>query len=191
MSTRPLRIGVLASQGGFQAHLSTFKRLRAEPSAIRRPAELEDLDGLVVPGGESTTIGMALERDGLGEAIGEAVRGGLPLFGTCAGLILASRDHLGLINVRCERNAYGRQIASFEADVAVSGIGEEPIRAIFIRAPRVVEVGEGVEVLAEHEGDPVVIRGGNVLGVAFHPELGEDRRLHALFMAMCSERVVA
>ena len=178
------RIGVLASQGDFEAHAAMLRSLDAEPSEVRVPDGLDGLDGLVIPGGESTTITKALARDGLDEAIrGYAAAGG-SILGTCAGMIMLDRDHLGLMDVRAERNAFGRQRQSFEADLEVAGLGPEPLRAVFIRAPWISESGEGVEVLAGLEGHPVVVREGRLLACAFHPELTDDSRMHALFMAI-------
>jgi 5'-phosphate synthase pdxT subunit len=182
----PLRIGVLAVQGGFAAHCRMLRELGAEPREVRLPRDLDGLDGLVIPGGESTTITMAIERDGLGDPIRELVSSGRPLLGTCAGMIVCDRDHLGLIDATARRNAFGRQLHSFEADLTIDGIGPEPLRAVFIRAPWVEDAGEGVEILSEWEGHPVAIRDGAVLACSFHPELTEDSRLHALLMAMAT-----
>jgi 5'-phosphate synthase pdxT subunit len=182
----PLRIGVLAIQGDFEAHLRMLESLGAEASEVRTPAGLDGLDGLVIPGGESTTISMGMEREGLDEAIRSRHRAGLPVLGSCAGMIVCDRDHLGLADYRCRRNAFGRQLQSFEEDLVVEGLGEEPLRAVFIRAPWAEEVGPAVEVLAEVRGHPVAVRDRNVLAVAFHAELTDDSRLHAAFMAMCT-----
>lgn len=179
-----LRIGVLSIQGGFEAHLGMLRGLGAEVREVRAPADLLGLDGLVIPGGESTTISKGIAAAGLAEPIRALHGAGGAVFGTCAGLILCDDAHLGLIDVTVERNAFGRQLQSFEADVAVEGIGEEPLRAVFIRAPWVARSGPGVEELASYEGHPVAIREGRVLACAFHPELTDDPRLHALFMAM-------
>jgi pyridoxal 5'-phosphate synthase pdxT subunit len=179
-----LVIGVLASQGDFEAHARMLSSLGAEPREVRVPADLEDLDGLVIPGGESTTISKAIERDGLEPAIRAHLDAGRPLFGTCAGLIVCDSDHLGLIDARARRNAFGRQRQSFERDLVVEGLGTEPLRAVFIRAPWIEQHGPAVEVLAEIDGRPVVARHGAALVCAFHPELTDDSRLHALFMAM-------
>ena len=151
---------------------------------MRVPADLAGLDGLVIPGGESTTISMGIESAGLGEPIRRHVEAGGTVFGTCAGMIVCDDAHLGLIDATAARNAFGRQLQSFEADLEVEGIGDEPLRAVFIRAPWVERHGAGVEVLASCEGHPVAIREGDVLACAFHPELTDDSRLHALFMAM-------
>jgi 5'-phosphate synthase pdxT subunit len=181
-----LRIGVLAIQGDFEAHGRMLASLGATASEIRVPADLDGLDGVVIPGGESTTISMGMARDGLDEAIRSRHEAGLPIFGSCAGMIVCDRDHLGLADYTCRRNAFGRQLQSFEEDLVIEGLGEEPIRAVFIRAPWVEEAGPGVEVLAEVRGHPVAVRDGNVLAVAFHAELTDDSRLHAAFMAMCT-----
>ncbi|HEX6116342.1 MAG TPA: pyridoxal 5'-phosphate synthase glutaminase subunit PdxT [Solirubrobacterales bacterium] len=178
------RIGVLAAQGGFEAHASALSSLGAQPIEVRVPEQLEGLDGLVIPGGESTTITKALARDGLDEAIRGYARGGGALLGTCAGMIVLDRSHLGLLDIDAERNAFGRQRQSFEHDLAVEGLGPEPLRAVFIRAPWVAGHGPGVEVLAEYDGHPVVVREGRTLACSFHPELTDDTRLHALFMAI-------
>lgn len=181
-----LRIGVLASQGDFAAHVRTLTALGAEGVAVRNPDQLVDLDGLVIPGGESTTISKAIDRDGLEAPIRVHAEAGRPILGTCAGMIVCDSEHLGLIDARAERNAFGRQLQSFEADLNVEGIGSEPIRAVFIRAPWIAEHGASVDVLASWEGHPVVIRDGAVLACAFHPELTDDSRIHALLMAMAT-----
>jgi 5'-phosphate synthase pdxT subunit len=175
---------VLAIQGGFEAHGRTLRQLGAEVREVRAPADMEGLDGLVVPGGESTTITMGIESVGLEPAIRAHREAGRPLLATCAGLIVCDDQHLGLIDATVRRNAFGRQLQSFEADLAIEGIGDEPLRAVFIRAPWVARHGPGVEVLASYEGHPVAIREGGVLASAFHPELTDDPRFHAIFMAM-------
>jgi 5'-phosphate synthase pdxT subunit len=177
-------IGVLAIQGGFEAHLAMLRGLGAEARGVKLPTDLEGLDGLVIPGGESTTISMGIESAGLEEPIRRHVGAGGTVFGTCAGMIVCDDAHLGLIDATAARNAFGRQLQSFEADLEVDGLGDEPLRAVFIRAPWVERHGGGVEVLASYEGHPVAIREGGVLACAFHPELTDDPRLHALFMAM-------
>jgi 5'-phosphate synthase pdxT subunit len=148
----------------------------AEPRIVRTPKDLDGLDGLVIPGGESTTMTLGIEREGLADPLRELVRSGAPVLGTCAGMIMLDREHLGVLDVRARRNAFGRQVSSFEADVPIEGVGA--MRAVFIRAPWVEEAGEGVEVLAEVDGHAVAVREGNVLAVAFHPELTGDGRLH-------------
>jgi 5'-phosphate synthase pdxT subunit len=177
-------IGVLASQGDFAAHAAVLRSLGAEPLEVRTPDQLAEIDGLVIPGGESTTITKAIERDGLEPAIRSHVERGRPLLGTCAGLIVCDRQHLDLMDAEARRNAFGRQLQSFETDLPVSGLGDEPLRAVFIRAPWIERHGPDVEVLAQLDGHPVVARQDNVLVCAFHPELTDDSRLHALFMAM-------
>jgi 5'-phosphate synthase pdxT subunit len=175
---------VLAIQGGFEAHLAMLRGLGAGVREVRLPADLEGLDGLVIPGGESTTIVKGIASAGLEEAIHAHHEDGRPVFGTCAGMIVCDDSHLGLLDLTAKRNAFGRQLQSFEADLAVDGIGEEPLRAVFIRAPWVERHGPGVDVLASYDGHPVAVREGGVLACAFHPELSDDSRLHALFMAM-------
>jgi pyridoxal 5'-phosphate synthase pdxT subunit len=177
-------IGVLASQGDFAAHARVLRSLGAEPVEVRTPEQLDEIDGLVIPGGESTTITKAIERDGLEPAIRSHLERGRPLLGTCAGLIVCDSKHLGLMDAEARRNAFGRQLHSFETDLRVEGLGDEPLRAVFIRAPWIERHGPEVEVLAEVDGHPVVARQGPVLVCAFHPELTDDSRLHALFMAM-------
>jgi 5'-phosphate synthase pdxT subunit len=179
----PVRIGVLAVQGNFREHVSTLRRLGAQVVEVRKPAELEGLDGLVIPGGESTTFTRLMELYGLDEAVRD-FRG--PVFGTCAGMIVLDRDHLGLVDVGVRRNAFGRQVASFETDLELPG-GGAPLRAVFIRAPWIESVGPGVEVLAEVDGHPVLAREGRFLVAAFHPELTEDTRLHRLFLESVEE----
>jgi 5'-phosphate synthase pdxT subunit len=168
-------IGVLAIQGGFEAHARALEELGASARIVRVPADLDGLDGLVIPGGESTTMTLGIEREALAEPLREFVRSGRPVLGTCAGLIMLDRDHLGLLDVRVRRNAFGRQLASFEAELDFEGA---PLGAVFIRAPWVEEHGAEVEVLAEVDGHPVAVRQGNILAVAFHPELTDERRLH-------------
>jgi pyridoxal 5'-phosphate synthase pdxT subunit len=181
-----LRVGVLAVQGDFEAHARMLRQLGAEAVEVRVPGDTEDLDGLVIPGGESTTIAKGLESASLVPAVRAHHEAGGPILGTCAGLILCDAEHLGFLDVTARRNAFGRQLQSFEADLQVSGIGDEPLRAVFIRAPWVERHGPGVEVLASYEGHPVAVREGSVLAAAFHPELTDDPRLHALFMAMAT-----
>ncbi len=168
-------IGVLALQGGFEAHVKALEQVGADTRIVRVPADLDGLDGLVIPGGESTTMTLGIEREQLAEPLREFVRSGRPTLGTCAGLIMLDRNHLGLLDVSVRRNAFGRQIGSFEAELAFEGA---PLHAVFIRAPWVEEHGDDVEVLAEVDGHPVAVRQGNVLAVAFHPELTDERRLH-------------
>ena len=181
-----LRIGVLASQGDFAAHAEMLRSLGAEPVEVRTPGAIEDLDGLVIPGGESTTITKAIERDGLEPALRAHADDGRPVLGTCAGMIVCDREHLGLVDAKAERNAFGRQIASFEAELQVEGLGPDPVRAVFIRAPWISDLGDDVEILATVDGHPVAIRQGHVVLCAFHPELTDDSRMHALLMALAT-----
>jgi pyridoxal 5'-phosphate synthase pdxT subunit len=179
-----LLVGVLALQGDFEAHAKTLRQLGAEPREVRTPADMEGLDALVIPGGESTTIGKGIDSAGLEPALRAHYEAGRPVLGTCAGLIVCDAEHLGFIDATAKRNAFGRQLQSFEADLEVEGVGDEPLRAVFIRAPWVERWGPEVEVLASHGGHPVAVREGNVLACAFHPELTDDPRFHAIFMAM-------
>lgn len=184
-----LRVGVLASQGDFAAHVRMLAELGADAREVRTPADIDGLDALVIPGGESTTITKAIERDGLEPAIRAHHEAGRPILGTCAGMIVCDREHLGLIDAEARRNAFGRQLQSFEADLELdpaAGVGPEPVRAAFIRAPWIESHGDGVEVLASWEGHPVVIREGTVLACSFHPEITGDSRIHALLMAMAT-----
>lgn len=175
-------MGVLALQGGFEAHARMLQRIGARTREVRVPEDLDGLDGLVIPGGESTTMTLGVEREGLAEPLRELAARGTPIFGSCAGLIMLDRDHLGLMDMRAERNAFGRQIRSFEADVQLRGIESPPIRGIFIRAPWIAEHGPAVQILGEVDGHPVAARQGRILAVAFHAELGNDDRLHRLFL---------
>jgi 5'-phosphate synthase pdxT subunit len=175
---KPLRIGVLAVQGNFREHAAVLRRLGAEAVEVRLPEQLDGLDGLIVPGGESTAIVRLMRLYGLDEALRQFAR---PIFGTCAGMIVLDREHLGLGDFRVERNAFGRQVHSFEADLDI-GHGDEPVRAVFIRAPWIEDAGPGVEVLAEIDGHPVLARDGRLLVASFHPELTDDTRLHELFL---------
>jgi 5'-phosphate synthase pdxT subunit len=183
-------VGVLALQGAFAAHARVLADLGAKPVEVRTPADLEAVDALVMPGGESTTMSMLLESSGLFDAVAARLGEGLPVFGTCAGMILLATDVLdgrpdqrsfGAVELSVRRNAYGRQVDSFEADLAVEGL-EVPFPAVFIRAPVVESAGPDVEVLATHEGRPVLARQGNILVASFHPELSGDGRLHARFL---------
>jgi pyridoxal 5'-phosphate synthase pdxT subunit len=168
-------IGVLALQGGFEAHSKSLARLGVEAREVRTPGDLDGLDALIIPGGESTTIGLGVEREGLAEPLIDFVRSGRPVLGTCAGMIMLDREHLGVLDIGVRRNAFGRQLASFETKLIFEGVA---IDAVFIRAPWVEDVGDGVEVLAEVDGHPVAVRQGNVLAVAFHPELSSDLSVH-------------
>lgn len=189
MSSRqgPLRVGVLAIQGDFAAHSRVLRELGASASEVRTPEQVAELDGLVIPGGESTTIMMGMRAEGLDQAVRTHHEAGRPILGTCAGMIVCDDSHLGLIDATARRNAFGRQMQSFEADLEVEGIGPDPLRAVFIRAPWIERHGSGVEVLASWRDHPVVVREGSVLACAFHPELTDDGRIQALFMAMVTE----
>ena len=175
---RPLRIGVLAVQGNFREHAAVLRRLGAEPVEVRLPEQLDGLDGLIVPGGESTAIGRLMRLYGLDDAV-QRFPG--PIFGTCAGMIVLDRDHLGLGDYGTRRNAFGRQVRSFEADLDVVG-EDSAVHAVFIRAPWIEEAGPEVEILAEVDGHPVLAREGRILVAAFHPELTDDTRIHELFL---------
>jgi pyridoxal 5'-phosphate synthase pdxT subunit len=179
-----LKVGVLALQGDFEAHAKTLRQLGAEPREVRTPAEMDGLNVLIIPGGESTTIGKLIDSAGLEPALRVHHDAGRPILGTCAGLIVCDAEHLGFIDATARRNAFGRQLQSFEAELEVEGTGDEPLRAVFIRAPWVERYGPEVEVLAAYEGHPVAIREGAVLACSFHPELTDDPRFHAIFMAM-------
>jgi 5'-phosphate synthase pdxT subunit len=190
----PVKVGVLALQGAFARHAEVLTSLGAHPAEVRTPAQLDDVDALVLPGGESTTMSMLLESSGLFEPIAERLAGGMAAFGTCAGMILLGTEIVGgrpdqrcfgAIDVSVRRNAFGRQVDSFETDLAVSGLGDGPAdryHATFIRAPFVERVGPEVEVLARIDDHPVLCRQGRALAAAFHPELGDDARLHELFL---------
>jgi 5'-phosphate synthase pdxT subunit len=178
-----MKIGILAVQGNFREHASMLRRLGAEPVEVRKPEQFDGLDALVIPGGETTAIMRLVRLYGLEDAI----RGfGRPVFGTCAGMIMLDRNHLGVLDLEVARNAYGRQVASFEADLVLAG-DEEPLRGVFIRAPRVAEAGPDVEVLAELDGEPVLLREGRVLVASFHPELTGDTRVHERFLDLVRE----
>jgi 5'-phosphate synthase pdxT subunit len=179
-----LKVGVLALQGDFEAHARTLRGLGAEPREVRKPEDMEGLDALVIPGGESTTIGKAIDSAGLESALRAHHQAGRPILGTCAGMIICDAEHLGFIDATAKRNAFGRQLQSFETELEVEGVGDEPLHAVFIRAPWVERWGSEVEVLASCDGHPVAIREGSVLTCAFHPELTDDPRFHAIFMAM-------
>ena len=179
------KIGILAVQGNVREHAAVLRELGVEPVEVRKPEELEELDGLVIPGGESTAIARLARLYGLEEAIRGFDR---PVLGTCAGMILLDRRHLGLLDLEVARNAYGRQVASFEADLELAG-DERPLRGVFIRAPRVIGVGPEVEVLAELNGEPVLLRQGRMIVASFHPELTGDTRIHARFLDLVREEL--
>jgi 5'-phosphate synthase pdxT subunit len=176
-------VGVLALQGDFEAHAKLLRELGAEPREVRTPAGLDGLDGLVIPGGESTVMTLGIEREGLAQPLRRLAGAGIPVLGTCAGLIMLDRDHLGLMDIVSRRNAFGRQVRSFEADLDVAGLEGGPLRAVFIRAPWIEEHGDEVEVLASLDGHPVAVRQRHLMAVAFHPELSGDRRLHERLLA--------
>ncbi|HEY5044680.1 MAG TPA: pyridoxal 5'-phosphate synthase glutaminase subunit PdxT [Solirubrobacteraceae bacterium] len=182
MADAPL-IGVLALQGGFAAHARMLRGLGARVREVRVPGDLDGLEGLVIPGGESTTMTLGIEREGLAEPLRRLAAAGTPILGSCAGLIMLDREHLDLMDIRAERNAFGRQLQSFEADLEVRGVAGGPLKGVFIRAPWIAEYGPGVEILAEVEGHPVAARQENMLAVAFHAELTGDDRVHRLFLS--------
>jgi len=188
------RVAVMALQGDFEKHIEALRRLGADAIAARLPREIESSDALIIPGGESTTIGKLMARYRLDEAVHNAHKLGKPIYGTCAGLILLARhidegteEHggqntLNILNVGVARNAYGRQVDSFEHDLKIEAVGSPDFRAVFIRAPKISSCGQGVDVLAEYEGAPVLVRQGTVFGSSFHPELSNDDRIHRLFL---------
>lgn len=185
-------IGLLALQGDFREHGQRLRSIGVASREVRLPAQLDGLDGLIIPGGESTTIARLLRRFDLQDALQERARAGFPIWGTCAGAILLAddvpdldREPLGVLPMTIERNAYGRQVNSFETDLDVPALGASPVHAVFIRAPRIVALRDGGEVLARHEGDPVIVRHGRLLATTFHPELTEDARLHRYFVSAC------
>ena len=183
-----MNVGVLALQGGFEAHANVLLALGATPLEVRTPKDLEGIDALVIPGGESTTMTLGIEREGLGDPLRELAAAGTPILGTCAGMIMLDRNHLGIADWRCERNAFGRQIRSFEADLRIPGISGPPVRAVFIRAPWIAEHGEDVEILASVDGHPVAARQGNLLAISFHPEIAGEARQHELFLREAAVR---
>lgn len=188
-------IGVLALQGAFREHAAALDRCGARTRQVRQPHELADLDGLIIPGGESTTIGKLMVTYGLLEPVRELAAAGLPVFGTCAGLVMLARDVcegdqplLGLMDIKVRRNAFGRQVRSFEAPLQVAAMGAEPFPGVFIRAPWIEESQAGVEILSAHEGHPIAARQGDILATAFHPELTDDLRLHRYFLELVASR---
>lgn len=189
-----VRVGVLALQGDYREHAAVFDRLGADVVLVRKAEQLDGIDALVVPGGESTTIGRLAERFGLVEPMREAIAAGLPVLGTCAGMIFLAASttgpdqvQLAVLDVVVERNAFGRQAESFETDLTVDGF-DDPVRAVFIRAPWIAEAGEGIEVLSEVDGHPVAVRQGNVLATSFHPELTGDDRFSTMLLDLARER---
>jgi 5'-phosphate synthase pdxT subunit len=181
-----VRVGILALQGDFEAHANILRGIGAEPVEVRVPAALEGIDALIIPGGESTVMTLGIEREGLAEPLQELAVSGKPVLGTCAGMIMLDRDHLGLLDVTTRRNAFGRQLHSFEADLDFDGLVGGPVHAVFIRAPWVEETGPGVKVLASVDQHPVAIRQGNLLALSFHPELSGETRFHELLLAMAN-----
>jgi 5'-phosphate synthase pdxT subunit len=177
-----LLIGVLALQGDFEAHSKMLQDLGAEAREVRVPKDLDGLDGLVMPGGESTTMTLGIKREKLADPLRDFVHAGKPVLGTCAGMIMLDREHLGLMDTVCRRNAFGRQIHSFEEDLDIPGI-DGPVRAVFIRAPWLAEYGDAVEILAEVDGHPVAARQDNMLVISFHPEIAGESRIHELFLS--------
>jgi len=180
-------VGVLALQGDFAAHRRILAALHADSREVRTPADLQGLSVLILPGGESTTMSLGAVREGLDRVLPEVAAQGLPMLATCAGMILLDRDHLGVLDIATQRNAFGRQIRSFEADVALAGFAE-PVHAVFIRAPWVVEHGAGVEPIGELDGHVVAVRAGAILAVAFHPELTGETRLHRWLLERAAQR---
>jgi pyridoxal 5'-phosphate synthase pdxT subunit len=191
-----MRIGVLALQGAFREHVKMLERLGVAAVEVRRPRDLDGLDGLIIPGGESTTMRLLMSEFGLDQAIRDRIASGFPIVGTCAGMIMLAatvegEDSSGLdgLDVRVQRNAFGRQVDSFEEDLSIPALGREPFHAVFIRAPVVESVGPGVEVLsALPDGRIVAVRQGAVIGVAFHPELTNDERFHQYFLSLIGSR---
>ena len=182
-------IGVLALQGGFAAHARMLRSLGAEVREVRVPTDLAGLDGLVIPGGESTTMTLGIEREDLAEPLRTLAAAGTPILGTCAGLIMLDREHLQIMDIQARRNAFGRQVRSFEADLELDELDGPPLRAVFVRAPWIAAHGASVEILATLDGHAVAARQDALLAVAFHPELGSDPRLHKRFLAACEAHI--
>jgi 5'-phosphate synthase pdxT subunit len=181
-------VGVLALQGDFEAHRRMLEGLGADVREVRVPADLAGLDGLVMPGGESTTMSLGIEREGLAGPLRDLVAAGTPVLGTCAGLIMLDRSHLGVMDIEARRNAFGRQVRSFEIDLEIPGVEGGPVRAVFIRAPWIAEHGDAVEILAAVDGHPVAARQANMLVISFHPEISGENRIHRLFLDGVRER---
>jgi len=186
-----MTVGVLALQGDFAEHLAMLSRIGVDSREVRKVGDLEGVDALIIPGGESTTIGKLMARYGLDEAIRARAQQGMPIYGTCAGLILlaqaiegSDQPRLGLMDIAVVRNAFGRQIESFEADIPFAPTPEQPVRGVFIRAPIVSRVGAGVQALSEFAGKIVAVQQGNLLATAFHPELTDDTRVHRYFLSL-------
>lgn len=184
---QPPTVGILALQGGFEAHAKMLTRLGAVPREVRTPRDLDALDALIIPGGESTVMTLGIEREGLGEPLRSLVSRGTPTLGTCAGMIMLDRNHLGLLDGVTERNAFGRQTRSFEADLELEGVPGPPVHAVFIRAPWMAEHGPKLKVLAEVDGHPVAVRQDNMIAISFHPELSGESRLHELLLSLIAQ----
>jgi 5'-phosphate synthase pdxT subunit len=185
--TQPPTVGILALQGDFEAHAKILNQLGAASREVRTPEDLDGLDGLIIPGGESTVMTLGIEREGLAEPIRRLIKGGTPALGTCAGMIMLDRDHLGLLDGVAERNAFGRQTRSFEADLELEDVTGPPVHAVFIRAPWMAEHGPRLRVLAEVDGHPVAVRQDNMIAISFHPELSGETRLHELLLRLVEE----
>jgi 5'-phosphate synthase pdxT subunit len=179
-----VKVGVLALQGDFEAHAKLLAKLGASSREVRVVADLDGLDALIIPGGESTTITLGVEREGLAEPLRRFAASGAPILGTCAGMIMLDRDHLAVLDVSVRRNAFGRQLRSFEADLDIVGIDGGPVHAVFIRAPWVESSGPEVQVLASVDEHPVAVKQGNLIAVSFHPELSGETRIHALLLSL-------
>jgi 5'-phosphate synthase pdxT subunit len=177
-------VGVLALQGDFEAHARLLHRIGARAREVRVPADLDGIDALVLPGGESTVMTLGIEREGLGDPLRALAAAGTPILGTCAGMIMLDRDHLGILDIVAARNAFGRQLRSFEADLEIEGVPGSPVHAVFIRAPWVAQSGPEVQTLAAVDGHPVAVRQGRVVAISFHPELSGEPRLHELVLGL-------
>jgi 5'-phosphate synthase pdxT subunit len=175
-----MKVGILALQGGFEAHAKVVALLGHEPREVRIPGQLDDLDALILPGGESTVMTLGIEREGLAEPLRAAIARGIPVLATCAGMIILDRAHLGVLDITAHRNAFGRQLHSFESEVEVEGIDGGPVHAVFIRAPWVESHGDRAEIIATVDGHAVAVRQDNIVAVAFHPELANEPRVHEL-----------
>jgi 5'-phosphate synthase pdxT subunit len=180
-------VGVLALQGDFAAHARVIEEVGAQAREVRTPKDLEGIGALVLPGGESTTMTLGIAREGLEQPLRELAASGMPILATCAGLIMLDREHLGVLDMRAERNAFGRQVRSFEADVSLEGFGA-PLHAVFIRAPWVAERGEEVTAIGEVDGHVIAVRSGRIIAVAFHPELAGETRLHSWLVEQAAAR---
>jgi 5'-phosphate synthase pdxT subunit len=188
VSAQPL-VGVLAIQGGFEAHQKVLASLGARWRQVRVPDDLDGLDALILPGGESTVMTLGIEREGLAEPLRTLARDGLPILGTCAGMIMLDREHLGIVDAVARRNAFGRQLHSFEADLEFAELDGGPVHAVFIRAPYVAEHGPSVEVLASVDEHPVAVRQGAITALSFHPELFGETRFHSRLLAQATTQL--